>query len=590
MYRTHTCGELRADHVGSTVTLAGWVAASRDLGGALFVDLRDRYGVTQLKVTPGEVPEAVLDEARKARSEWVVQATGTVVSRGAAASTKIATGAIEVAVTGFQILSRSEVPPFVIRNETNAGEDLRLKYRYLDLRREPLQRTLILRSKLTRLIREYLHRHDFLEVETPILMKSTPEGARDYLVPSRVHPGSFYALPQSPQTFKQLCMIAGLDRYCQIARCFRDEDLRADRQPEFTQVDLEMSFIQPEDIYELIEGLMVEVVKEARGLDIQRPFLRMTWKDAMEGYGIDRPDLRFGMKFVDLAPCFATSTFAPFQDTLAAGGQIRGLKADGAADFSRKDLEGIEAHAKVYGAKGIVWFRLKGGELQSSIKKFLTDAEGAAVVQALDLKEGDLAIALAGEYRQALTALGAVRLYLGDKLGLRDPSDLKFLWVVDFPMFEYSDEEKRLMAVHHPFTAPRPEDLGLLDTDPGKALALAYDVVMNGIELGGGSIRIHQTDVQAKVFDILGITKEEQENRFGFFLEALKYGTPPHGGLALGLDRVVMLMAGNDSIRDVIAFPKTASAADLMAGSPTPVGEAQLDELGIRTRKSSPRE
>jgi aspartyl-tRNA synthetase len=590
LYRTHTCGELRADHVGSSVTLAGWVAASRDLGGALFVDLRDRYGVTQLKVTPGEVPEAVLDEARKARSEWVVQATGTVVSRGAAASTKIATGAIEVAVTGFQILSRSEVPPFVIRNETNAGEDLRLKYRYLDLRREPLQRTLILRSKLTRLIREYLHRHDFLEVETPILMKSTPEGARDYLVPSRVHPGSFYALPQSPQTFKQLCMIAGLDRYCQIARCFRDEDLRADRQPEFTQVDLEMSFIQPEDIYELIEGLMVEVVKEARGLDIQRPFLRMTWKDAMEGYGIDRPDLRFGMKFVDLAPCFATSTFAPFQDTLTAGGQIRGLKADGAADFSRKDLEGIEAHAKVYGAKGIVWFRLKGGELQSSIKKFLTDAEGAAVVQALELKEGDLAIALAGEYRQALTALGAVRLYLGDKLGLRDPSDLKFLWVVDFPMFEYSDEEKRLMAVHHPFTAPRPEDLGLLDTDPGKALALAYDVVMNGIELGGGSIRIHQTDVQAKVFDILGITKEEQENRFGFFLEALKYGTPPHGGLALGLDRVVMLMAGNDSIRDVIAFPKTASAADLMAGSPTPVGEAQLDELGIRTRKSSPRE
>ncbi|HOD06659.1 MAG TPA: aspartate--tRNA ligase [Myxococcota bacterium] len=583
--RTHNCGELRASDIGSAVMLQGWAASVRDHGGCAFINLRDRFGTTQIKFDSATNPDAFAI-AVGVKAESVVEVSGTVVSRGANANSRIPTGEIEVDAGSIIVLSVSRPLPFPIADEVDAQEVTRLTYRYLDLRRGPLNSNIVMRSTVCKLIRDYLQGQDFLEIETPILMKSTPEGARDFLVPSRVHPGQFYALPQSPQTFKQLLMVSGFDRYYQIARCFRDEDLRADRQPEFTQIDMEISFAVPELIYAIIEGMLKHVWKHALGIDVQTPFQRMPYSEAMERYGSDKPDLRFGMQMVTITELVRNSGFKVFTDATAAGGVVTAIKVPEAEKWSRKDIDGLTQVATDNGAKGLAWFKLAPDGWQGSAAKFLSDEDKAVIAGAMQAVSGDMILVVAdARPAKARQAMGAVRLKVGDRLGLRDPKKMAFLWVTEFPMFEFDEESQRPVATHHPFTSPVPDDLPILESDPLKVRARAYDVVLNGTELGGGSIRIHSSDVQRRVFKAMRISDEAARVKFGFLLDAFEYGPPPHGGIALGLDRMIMLMTGAPSIRDVIAFPKTTSASDLMTDSPSDVDDDQLRDLHISIRK-----
>lgn len=579
--RTHNCGELRASDAGKTVTLMGWVNSRRDHGSLLFVHLRDREGVTQVVFDEQSAPQ-IHERAKDARSEYVIAVTGKVVARdGNTVNKNMATGEIEVLAEDIRILNDAQTPPFEIDN-CKAAEDLRLKYRYLDLRRPEMQQNFRMRHKLALATRDYLDSRGFFEIETPILTKSTPEGARDYLVPSRTFPGKFFALPQSPQLFKQLLMIAGYDKYFQIARCFRDEDLRADRQPEFTQVDLEMSFVQADDIFDVIEPLIIEYFKVAGLPEPSRPFLRMPYSEAMNRYGSDKPDMRFGLEFVDLSAHFEDSAFAAFADIVKKGGAVKAIVVPNGASYSRKQLDEIVDHAKRFGANGLAYIQL-GDEVRSSLIKAL-GADGVnAVAQTAGANKGDAVLIIGGKKDVVAQSLGAVRLEVARRDKLVDESKTALLWVTDFPMFEYHEDDKRWYALHHPFTSPIDEDIEKLGGDLSLVRAKAYDLVLNGTELGGGSIRIHRSDIQAKVFGTLGLSETEAREKFGFFLDALSYGTPPHGGIALGLDRLAMLLAGAKSLRDVIAFPKVASASDLMTDSPSEVSPEQLAELKIKT-------
>ncbi|AKM19874.1 Aspartate--tRNA ligase [Geobacillus sp. 12AMOR1] len=582
MQRTYYCGEVPETAVGERVILKGWVQKRRDLGGLIFIDLRDRTGIVQVVASPDVSAEA-LAAAERVRSEYVLSVEGTVVARAPeTVNPNIATGRIEIQAERIDIINEAKTPPFAISDDTDAAEDVRLKYRYLDLRRPVMFQTLALRHKVTKAVRDFLDGERFLEIETPMLTKSTPEGARDYLVPSRVHPGEFYALPQSPQIFKQLLMVGGVERYYQIARCFRDEDLRADRQPEFTQIDIEMSFISQEDIIDLTERMMAAVVKAAKGIDIPRPFPRMTYAEAMNRYGSDKPDVRFGLELVDVSEAVRDSAFQVFARTVKEGGQVKAINVKGAASrYSRKDIDALGEFAARYGAKGLAWLKAEGDELKGPIAKFFTADEQTALRQLLAVDDGDLLLFVADRPAVVAAALGALRLKLGKELGLIDETRLAFLWVTDWPLLEYDEEEGRYYAAHHPFTMPVRDDIPLLETNPGAVRAQAYDLVLNGYELGGGSLRIFERDVQEKMFQALGFSKEEARRQFGFLLEAFEYGTPPHGGIALGLDRLVMLLAGRTNLRDTIAFPKTASASCLLTEAPGPVSEKQLEELHL---------
>lgn len=590
MFKTHTCGELRKEHVGQMVRLAGWVHRRRDHGGVIFIDLRDRFGLTQIVINPANVRSPdVFKLAESLRNEYVIQVEGQVTPRPEGmANPKMLTGEIEVMVSQLALLNPAKTPPFVIDDEgRDVDENLRLKYRYLDLRRERMARNLTIRHTFVKFIRDYLDARGFLEVETPILFKTTPEGARDYLVPSRVHPGCFYALPQSPQQLKQLLMVAGVERYFQIARCFRDEDQRADRQPEFTQLDLEMSFVNQEDVLNLIERLFIALCQTVTPhKTLPTPFRRLTYAEAMERYGSDKPDLRYDLELVNLGDVLANTPFQVFQGALERGGQVKGLRAPGCAGFSRKQIDELAELARVGGARGLAWAALPadGGEVRSSFAKNLAPGELNAIIERMGAGPGDLLLLVADTPSVVAAALDRLRRELAARLGLIDPNTLSFAWIVDFPMFEWNPEEERWDAVHHPFTSPRDEDLPLLDSDPGKARAKAYDLVLNGYEVGGGSIRIHRREVQQKVFDLLGISREAAMAQFGHMLEAFEYGAPPHGGIAPGIDRIVMILADESTIREVMAFPKTQQAVDLMTNAPSPVDERQLKELHIQLR------
>lgn len=582
--RSHHCGVLTKEQAGEQVVLCGWVAKRRDHGGLIFIDLRDRSGIVQVVADP-ESAGSSFKTAEDIRNEYVIKVIGNVRLRDEdTINENIPTGTIEVLAHDIEVLNGAKTPPFYIKDGIDTDENLRLKYRYLDLRRPEMQRNLILRHKVAKLMRDYLDDNHFLEIETPMLCKSTPEGARDYLVPSRVNPGKFYALPQSPQIFKQLLMVAGMERYFQIARCFRDEDLRADRQPEFTQLDMEMSFMEVDEILELMEGLIHHIFKGALGKDIQIPFQRLTWDDAMDRFGSDKPDLRFGMELKNVSEAVQGCTFQVFNNVIANGGQVKCINVKGYADIPRRQLDELVKFCGIYGAKGMAWlqFPTEGG-VKSSIAKFFSDANIEAIKKAAEVEAGDLLLFVADKPSVVAASLGALRVEMAKRRGLIDPDKLAFTWVVDFPMFEYNEEEKRYVAMHHPFTAPRDEDLPLLLTNPGKVYAKAYDMVLNGTEIGGGSIRIHRRDVQKKVFEAIGLSDEEAQEKFGFMMNAFEYGAPPHGGLAFGLDRLIMIMAQRDSIRDVIAFPKTQSASDLMTQAPNDVDEKQLRELHIKT-------
>jgi aspartyl-tRNA synthetase len=580
--RTHTCGQLGPAEAGKTVTLNGWVDVRRDLGGVIFIDLRDRYGKVQVVFDPRR-NQAAHDIAESVRTEFVVSLTGTVELRPAGSvNAGMATGSIEVLGDEITILNKADTPPFAVDDGVEINEETRLKYRFIDLRRPQMQQNMILRHRMYQIVHKYFDALNFLEVETPILMKSTPEGARDYLVPSRVHPGKFYALPQSPQTYKQLLMVSGLDRYVQIVKCFRDEDLRADRQPEFTQIDVEMSFVDEEDVRQVAEGLMQRFFKEIKGIDIPVPFPRMTYKEAMEGYGSDKPDMRCGLKFSAISELVRGCGFRVFADVVARGGVVAGFAAPGAASYSRSQIDGLIEFAKSQGAGGLVAIKWTEKGLESSAEKFLGKELMEKIAKHLGAKQGDLLLFAADMWQKTYTVLGALRLEMARRLQLVDENSFALLWVNEFPMFEYSEEEKRFIAMHHPFTSPHPDDLPLLATNPGGARARAYDLVLNGTEIAGGSIRIHSVDLQRQVFGLLGIKDEEAERKFGFLLSAFRYGAPPHGGIAFGFDRLAMIFAGMKSIRDVIAFPKTASAISLMDEAPGDVDAAQLRELHLR--------
>ena len=581
--RTHRCTEVSNKNVNETVTVMGWVQKSRNKGGIIFVDLRDRSGVLQIIFEEDKCGSERFAKAEKLRSEFVVAITGEVVMRAGGINKNLATGDIEIIAKDIRILSESETPPFPIEENSKTKEELRLKYRTLDLRRPDLQRNLILRSKVVNSIRNFLDEEGFLEIETPILNKSTPEGARDYLVPSRVHPGSFYALPQSPQIFKQLLMAAGYDRYYQVAKCFRDEDLRADRQPEFTQIDMELSFVDIEDVLDVNERLIAKIFKEAIDVDVELPIQRMTWREAMDRFGSDKPDIRFGMELTNVTEVVKDCEFVVFKGAIDNGGSVRGINAKGQGAMPRKKIDALVDFAKGYGAKGLAYIAIaEDGSFKSSFAKFMKDEEMSALIEKMEGKPGDLLLFAADRDKIVFSVLGALRCELADQLGLVSKDDYKFLWVTEFPVFEWSEEEERFQAMHHPFTMPMEEDLELLDTDMGKARAKAYDIVLNGVELGGGSVRIHQDDIQEKMFKLLGISDEVAQDMFGFLLTAFKYGVPPHAGLAFGLDRIIMLMTGADSIRDVIAFPKIKDASCLMSEAPGTVDAKQLEELCLK--------